>query len=204
MESVRAEPTVSNLFASYRLFQDLNELVPLRAASRAVAEAAQGDDDRYQALRLLADALASSSERPDEQEAADIYAFLLRSGLACDRQRADGPDVKHNLASLLAIMGLPGLATVLWEEAYSEDPSDAQIRQGFAAFLSNVGRRPMAAEVLLGQRVEPLNLEREPLPESFSSVADPWWRKLAVNTLAPCPTSLFGRDDATAEAARPE
>ncbi len=178
--SLTEEPTLQRLLAVSSLLREAGAMDPIRRVGRAVTEAAEDDSTRYRALRVVADALANSSVRTDEQEAADILLFLLRKGLPGVRSEADVVAVKHNLASLLATMSFPHTAARLWLEAYRQDPTDSSIRRSFAADLNSLDLNAAAAAVLLGQSVELPELAAEPIPPHFRADGDPWWERLPI------------------------
>jgi hypothetical protein len=181
-------PSVRRLAEILPLLIEAKQNDAIRNACRTVAESAASDEDRYAALRLLADALADSDLRADEQEAADLYRFMLASGLACVSPAEDVVDVKHNLATLLSVMGQRNAAALLFEEAYNERPMDQTIRRAFAIVLGRIGREGDGAAVLVGQRIEPLEVRAEPLPARFATQADPWWERLPIERQEPCET----------------
>lgn len=183
-------PSLGRLTSSLQLLSDSKQFKAVRVACKIVAEAASSDQDRYTTLRLLADTVAISDDRPDEQEAADLYVFMLQKGLACLTSQDDAVDVKHNLANLLAVMGYTNAAGLLWEEAYGRRPRDETIRRALAVLLSGLDRRSEATTVLVGQRLEPLNLVAEVLPPRFALDADAWWERLPIGQHKPCESYL--------------
>jgi hypothetical protein len=178
--SLTEKPTLQRLLAVSSLLREAGATDATRQVGRAVTEAAEDDNTRYRALRVIADALANSSLRRDEQEAADILLFLLRKGLPAIRSAEDVAAVKHNLATLLATMGFPRTAARLWLEVYRQDPTDSSVRRSFAADLNSLDLNAAAAAVLLGQSVDPPELAAEAIPHRFCPDADAWWERLPV------------------------
>lgn len=192
--SLAEDASVSSLVTVVTLLREIGDFRSIRAACEQAAATASSDQDRYTILRLLADSLPSAradSPEEDKTEAADLYMYMIRSGLACRPGQVERSGVKHNLAATIATLDYANAAALLWQEVYATAPHDEQIRRGFASHLANLGLNAEATTVLLGQALEPLNLVAEPLPVPFSSGdVHRWWEELKIGTYAPCPSFL--------------
>jgi hypothetical protein len=183
-------PSVDRLAAILQLLIDTKQFQGVRNACRIVAEAVTTDRERYTVLRFLADTIAKSDKQSDEQEAADLYVFMLAKGLPCFVSEDDAVDVKHNLATLLSVLDYDNAAGLLLEEAYGRRPNDETIRRALAVALTGLDRKSEAATVLVGQRLEPLTLTAEPLPPRFAPGVDAWWERLPMEQHEPCESYL--------------
>lgn len=190
LESIRERPSVALLRDMSATFEQLGRRDAIREASRFVAQAVTVDADRYASLRVYTDFLPAE----DAAEEADIYMFMLNSGLACLPGHGDAlTAVKHNLAIALSRLGYNNMAALLWAEAYgSEAGSDDVLRRVFAIHLRDLGRPGDAEAVLLGQRLEPLGIDAERLPERFAPGVDAWWQGLKPSTANPCVSDALG------------
>jgi KAP family P-loop domain len=194
LEALRQRPTMGSLIEAAEILIQFGQNDAVLEASRIVAEAVKSDGDRYAALRLHADSLASRSR--EDAKAAEIYRFLIASGLAClPEGKEDLNNVKHNLAVAISSAGYTNTAALLWEEIYKSGVRDDRLRRSFAIHLEAIGRPAEAETVLLGQRLEPLQLEPENLPEHFVADGDRWWERLQISKQRPCPSAVLGVGD---------
>ncbi|MGH7931441.1 MAG: P-loop NTPase fold protein, partial [Candidatus Binatia bacterium] len=190
LASVRAEPTIERLVQFLSLGAgDLISYGAVEEASQIVAARMRSDVDTYTVLRLLGDAMGTSSNRADEEKSADVYRYLLCTGLACASDATGASDVKHNLATILNSMGYRQAAAEIWREAYVERSGDPSVRRSFALCLQRLGFDAAATAALAGQRLPEFPLKAEALPVKFSKDGR-WWEKLAIDSRDPCPTDI--------------
>lgn len=180
-------PTEEVLAQLFRVGTGLVDMATIRRACQRVTENAPDDAARYVLLRLYADFLARSDDRPDELEAVDLYRFLLSSGLACLPGAGDGAamEVWHNLAALLGAIGQRQQAAVIWRWMYGTWPMDQRSRRAFAITLDALNLNSAAAAVLLGQALPEIELDAAPLPARMSD-RDHWWEALPSSDYPPC------------------
>jgi KAP family P-loop domain len=191
MAQLDTEPTVAQLTEIFSIgYENLPVDIALRAC-RTVCEAVDSDEDKYRALRILADYLANNDSHAIEAIATDIYLYLLRTGLACLANEAEAVPVKHNLAALLNSQDYDKTAALLWEDVYRSRAGDENIRRAFAICLSGLNLETAAAAVLVGQELPTLDLTPDRLPHQFSRDVDRWWERLPVESHQPCSLPPF-------------
>jgi tetratricopeptide (TPR) repeat protein len=159
----------------------------LEQACRIAASAQDSTPrDRYVALRVFTDSLVEGQPRLG----ADLYLYMLRSGLACLDQGSDLGTIKHNLATTLYSLDYDRTAALLWEEAYKSNPHELRIRRSLATALNTLHLPEAASSVLLGQLLPPLDLEADDLPDRFEPSVEAWWIDSRDANNQPCPSFI--------------
>lgn len=174
----RAQNTYGVYATLLRMFGDGGDRSEVETVARYMLERALDPAERYRVLRGAADVLAESPKREDEDKAADLYRYLLSSGLGCVPavERSEHAAVLHNLATLLEQHDYDHVAGRLWQEAYEADPGDPGIRRAYARSLLGHGHPATAEDVVSGRRPAqtPAAGDLEELPDRHSS-GEPWW-----------------------------
>jgi hypothetical protein len=134
--------------------------------------------ERFDALRVAADALGMSDAPEDELEAVDIYRYLLKEAKdwSEDRQRQT-PAIQSNLAMLLYRHDFDDEAGRLWYSAYHLTPNDPAIKRAYAQYLARGKRPDLAAAITRGEYIkeEVLQPSQKELPAFFTPPEGRWW-----------------------------
>lgn len=193
VERIRAQRTLDSLLSQVRLLRETGAYDQLVAAGRLVAEHAGSDADRYTVLRVLADSLANSQDNAHKTVSADLFRYLLRSGLAClagSTASEDADAIRHNLATLYNRLDQKPAAMAIWRDLYGTGRADDIVRRSFALALSDGDseHQRAALAVLEGQ---PISLPDSGPPEvpARLSAGEPWWDGLPTQVRQPCGTS---------------
>jgi len=172
-------------FSSVMLaLRDLNDLRRARMVTQKYHDRVDSDDERYTAIRGMADMLAASDKTEDESEALEMYRYLIDHSDQYGRRSAQNLLAsRHNYATLLIRRGLRQEALRQWRTCYEERPSDVAVRRALAVLLvEDYGLSEVAEQVFRGQPVnwdeyaELFSKEKEELPKRFiSAETTPWW-----------------------------
>ncbi len=153
----------------------------LERVSRGFYEVNQvSSNNRYTALRVMADALASGDDNC-RGKAMEIYRFLLASqtyaGTDFDSEIAD---MAHNYASLLYGYDYDDEAGRFWFDAYQRKRTDSTIRRSYSMYLLRAGRPDLAT---LANESKPLGISEpilqpklKEIPTHFADASvERWW-----------------------------
>ena len=167
-----ANPTsVRELTEIMDWLNNLKDVGNQRRVARAFYEATRSPDERYAALRLLADALASSGDPGGRREAMAIYRYFYTN-----QEHRDRANWLHNYATLLLAHNYDAEAGRLWYEAYALLPQDTSIRRAYGQALMQARRPDLALAVSRGEPLAEVVAREngQPLPERF--IDSPcWW-----------------------------
>ncbi|RKT83865.1 KAP family P-loop domain-containing protein [Saccharopolyspora antimicrobica] len=187
LDHLSEEPTFEGLTTILRIGHDVLGPQRIRRACRVVAESGLNDEELYRTLRLLADGLGSFSDNTEEVESAEIYRFLLFSGISQVREAdEDTIALKNNLSMQLVGLNFHRAAALLLQEVYAFRPNDLATRRALAQILDRLGWEQEATGVMLGHEVSDIPLEPEPeVAHRFDPDIDPWWERLVRSGLEP-------------------
>lgn len=172
--------TLGEVMDLLRSLQRLSRYESVRDLAQGLLPNLEPDSPQvaYSILRVVGDILAGSSDPTDENEAIDIFRYLMSSGLACAEERNVG-DVMYNLAVLLRLRSYKDTAGRLQARAYELSPNDQNIRVGLSRYIFDTTKDAELAEaIMLGKDIA-IDLasigQWEALPASFTS-SEPWWK----------------------------
>lgn len=136
---------VSALGAAKR-YNDLRQLAQERYLALTTP------DESYNALRLLADALGTSDVLADQQEAIDLYRFII-THVSCKspESRDDMYAIALNCANILFRHDYDSVAGELYFYSYRARKDERIIQRAYSSYLARARRPDLASKVLQGQ-----------------------------------------------------
>lgn len=169
VERFKASPTDRRAFVALMgLLPELGEYDTMTEVARLFYQRASSEEERYLALRGLADQLAESNELRNESRAMDTYRFLLDQGSR--EGTVDQAQQMHNYASLLYKHDYNRQAGELWHSAYGIAPNAGNIQRAYSNYLLAAHRPDLAELVTDGRPVEEVVLQEstKEVPARFS------------------------------------